>query len=249
MKDFEGKVAVITGASRGIGFAIAQAFLARGAKVALCATSADSVNKAKGLLLEEYPSAGIFVACADVSKADECEKFISDVFGHFGRIDILVNNAGITRDTLLIRMGESDWDAVLNVNLKGAFLMSKAAAKIMIKQKSGNIINMSSIVGLNGMPGQANYSASKAGIIGLTESMAKELASRNIRVNAIAPGFVKTDMTGSLKEDYKEKILAMIPLKRFAEVSDIANAAVFLASDNAGYITGQVLAVTGGLTA
>jgi len=246
---FEGKVAVVTGASRGIGFAIAEAFLSRGAKVALCATCENSINKAKDLLLQKYPSAEVFTAAADVSKADDCENFISGIIEHFGRIDILVNNAGITRDTLLIRMGESDWDSVLNVNLKGTFLMSKAAAKIMIKQKSGNIINMSSIVGLNGMPGQANYSASKAGVIGLTESMAKELASRNIRVNAIAPGFVKTDMTDILKEEYKEKILSMIPLKRFAEVSDIANAAVFLASDNAGYITGQVLAVTGGLTA
>lgn len=247
--NFEGKVAVITGASRGIGFAIADAFLGRGAKVALCATCQNSINKAKDLLLQKYPSAEIFVAVADVSKAEDCEKFISAVVQHFGKLDILVNNAGITRDTLLIRMGENDWDAVLNINLKGAFLMSKAAAKVMLKQKSGNIINMSSIVGLSGMAGQANYSASKAGIIGLTQSMAKELASRNIRVNAIAPGFVKTDMTDTLKEDYKEKILSMIPLKRFAEVSDIANAAVFLASDNAGYITGQVLAVTGGLTA
>lgn len=247
--NFEGKVAVITGASRGIGFAIADAFLGRGAKVALCATCQNSINKAKDLLLQKYPSAEIFAAVADVSKAEDCEKFISAVVQHFGKLDILVNNAGITRDTLLIRMGENDWDAVLNINLKGAFLMSKAAAKFMLKQKSGNIINMSSIVGLSGMAGQANYSASKAGIIGLTQSMAKELASRNIRVNAIAPGFVKTDMTDTLKEDYKEKILSMIPLKRFAEVSDIANAAVFLASDNAGYITGQVLAVTGGLTA
>ena len=247
--DFTGKVAVVTGASRGIGFAAAEAFLARGAKLAVCATNEASINKAKSLLTEKYPQAEIFAMAADVSKAQDCDKFISGAAQHFGRIDILVNNAGITRDTLLIRMGEDDWDAVLNVNLKGAFLMAKAAAKIMIKQKSGVIINMSSIVGLNGMPGQANYSASKAGIIGLTQSMAKELASRNIRVNAVAPGFVKTDMTDTLKEEYKEKILSMIPLKRFAEVTDIADAVIFLASDKAGYITGQVLAVTGGLTA
>lgn len=247
--DFTGKVAVVTGASRGIGFATAEAFLARGAKLAVCATNEASINKAKSLLTEKYPQAEIFAMEADVSKAQDCDKFISGAAQHFGRIDILVNNAGITRDTLLIRMGEDDWDAVLNVNLKGAFLMAKAAAKIMIKQKSGVIINMSSIVGLNGMPGQANYSASKAGIIGLTQSMAKELASRNIRVNAVAPGFVKTDMTDTLKEEYKEKILSMIPLKRFAEVTDIADAVIFLASDKAGYITGQVLAVTGGLTA
>ena len=247
--DFTGKVAVVTGASRGIGFAAAEAFLARGAKLAVCATNEASINKAKALLTEKYPQAEIFAMEADVSKAQDCDKFISGAAQYFGRIDILVNNAGITRDTLLIRMGEDDWDAVLNVNLKGAFLMAKAAAKIMIKQKSGVIINMSSIVGLNGMPGQANYSASKAGIIGLTQSMAKELASRNIRVNAVAPGFVKTDMTDTLKEEYKEKILSMIPLKRFAEVTDIADAVIFLASDKAGYITGQVLAVTGGLTA
>ena len=245
--DLQGKVAVITGASRGIGFAIAEAFLDNGAKIAICSSGEAGVNKAKELLLSKYPGADIFTAAADVSKREDCERFINGAAEHFGKIDILVNNAGITRDTLVMRMSEEDWDAVLNVNLKGAFLMSKAAVKLMVKQRSGCIINMSSVVGQSGNAAQANYSASKAGIIGLTKSLAKEFASRNIRANAIAPGFVKTEMTEVLKEDIKKTVLESIPLKRFAEVSDIANAAVFLASDNAGYITGQVLAVNGGL--
>ncbi len=245
--DLQGKVAVITGASRGIGFAIAEAFLANGAKIAICSSGEAGVNKAKELLLSKYPGADIFTAAVDVSKREDCERFINGAAEHFGKIDILVNNAGITRDTLVMRMSEEDWDAVLNVNLKGAFLMSKAAVKLMVKQRSGCIINMSSVVGQSGNAAQANYSASKAGVIGLTKSLAKEFASRNIRANAIAPGFVKTEMTEVLKEDIKKTVLESIPLKRFAEVSDIANAAVFLASDNAGYITGQVLAVNGGL--
>ncbi|WP_428066121.1 3-oxoacyl-[acyl-carrier-protein] reductase [Candidatus Proelusimicrobium volucris] len=243
----DGKTAVITGASRGIGLGIAEAFLAQGAKVAICGTSEGGVSKAKEHLQGKYPNGEILALAADVSKSGDCDNFIAEVIKHFGRIDILVNNAGITRDTLLMRMSESDWDAVLSVNLKGAFLMSKAAVKQMIKQRSGSIINMSSVVGQSGNAAQANYSASKAGLIGLTKSLAKELASRNIRVNAIAPGFVKTEMTEVLKEELRDAILQSIPLKRFAEVKDIADAAVFLASENAGYITGQVLAVNGGL--
>ena len=243
----EGKVSVITGASRGIGLGIAEAFLAQGAKVAICGTSEGGINKAKEYLLGKYPDGEILANAADVSKAGDCDNFIAEVIKHFGRMDILINNAGITRDTLLMRMSESDWDAVISVNLKGAFLMSKAAVKHMIKQRSGSIINMSSVVGQSGNAAQANYSASKAGLIGLTKSMAKEFASRNIRVNAIAPGFVKTEMTEVLKEELRDAILQSIPLKRFAEVKDIAEAAVFLASENAGYITGQVLAVNGGL--
>lgn len=245
--DFKGKSVVITGASRGIGFGIADAFLAKGAKVAICASSENGALKAKQTLLEKYPNAEIFACAADVSKAEDCEKFISGAAEVFGKIDILINNAGITRDTLLMRMSEADWDSVINVNLKGAFLMSKAVVRYMLKQRSGSIINMSSVVGQSGNAAQVNYSASKAGIIGLTKSLAKELASRNIRVNAIAPGFVKTEMTEVLKEDLKAAVLESIPLKRFAEVKDIAEAAMFLASDNAGYITGQVLAVNGGL--
>lgn len=243
----DGKTAVITGASRGIGLGIAEAFLAQGAKVAICGTSESGVSKAKEHLQGKYPNGEILALAADVSKSGDCDNFIAEVIKHFGRIDILVNNAGITRDTLLMRMSESDWDAVLSVNLKGAFLMSKAVVKQMIKQRSGSIINMSSVVGQSGNAAQANYSASKAGLIGLTKSLAKELASRNIRVNAIAPGFVKTEMTEVLKEELRDAILQSIPLKRFAEVKDIADAAVFLASENAGYITGQVLAVNGGL--
>ncbi len=245
--DFKGKKVVITGASRGIGFAIARAFAAAGADLALCATGHSALEKAAEELLKLNPSAKIYIQQVDVSSQDDCDSFIANSVKELGGLDALVNNAGITRDTLLIRMSEQDWDAVMDVNLKGAFLMSKAALKIMMKARSGSIVNMSSVVGQSGNGGQANYSASKAGLIGLTKSLAKEFASRNITVNAVAPGFVKTDMTDALSEDVKTTVLNTIPLKRFAEVQDIANAVMFLCSDKASYITGQVLAVNGGL--
>lgn len=246
--DFKNKTVVITGAARGIGFGMAKMFLEAGADLALCATSQDAADAAKEQLLATYPSAKIYAQKADISVAQDCDSFVENVVKELGKIDVLVNNAGITKDTLVVRMSEADWDAVINVNLKGTFLMSKAALKYMMKARSGNIVNMASVVGQMGNAGQANYSASKAGMIGLTKSLAKEFASRNIRVNAVAPGFVKTEMTDALKEEIKQAVLESVPLKRFAEVSDIAKAVMFLASDEAaGYITGQVLAVNGGL--
>ena len=241
------KKVIITGAARGIGYTLAQEFLRAGAQVALCSTKEEGANQAKENLLKEFPNAKVYAQKADVSKEAEVQNFVENVVKEFGTIDILVNNAGITRDTLAIRMSEQDWDAVLDVNLKGSFLMSKAVFKIMMKAKSGSIVNMSSVVGQSGNAAQANYSASKAGIIGLTKALAKEFASRNVRVNAVAPGFVKTDMTEKLSDQIKEQALALIPLKRFATTTDIAKAVMFLSSDDGGYITGQVLAVNGGL--
>ena len=245
--NLKNKKVIVTGAARGIGYAIAQEFLKAGAQVALCSTTQEGAQKAKETLLKEFPQSKIYAQKADVSKEAEVQNFVENVTREFGTVDILVNNAGITRDTLAIRMSEQDWDAVLNVNLKGTFLMSKAVFKIMMKAKSGSIVNMSSVVGQSGNAAQANYSASKAGIIGLTKALAKEFASRNVRVNAVAPGFVKTDMTDKLSEQIKEQALALIPLKRFATTTDIAKAVMFLSSDEGGYITGQVLAVNGGL--
>jgi len=242
------KTAIITGASRGIGYGLAAKFLAEGANVAICGTNAASLTAAKEALLEAAPGARVYAQVVNVSREADCISFVENTVKEFGALDILVNNAGITKDTLTLRMKETDFDAVIDINLKGTFLMSKAAVKFIMKNPAGgNIINMSSVVGQSGNAGQVNYAASKAGIIGITKSMAKEFASRNIRVNAIAPGFVKTDMTDSLSDEIKAGVLANIPLKRFAEVSDIANAAVFLACEDAGYITGQVLSVNGGL--
>lgn len=245
--NLKNKKVIITGSARGIGYAIAQEFLKAGAQVALCSTTQEGAQKAKETLLKEFPQSKIYAQKADVSKEAEVQNFVENVTREFGTVDILVNNAGITRDTLAIRMSEQDWDAVLNVNLKGTFLMSKTVFKIMMKAKSGSIINMSSVVGQSGNAAQANYSASKAGIIGLTKALAKEFAPRNVRVNAVAPGFVQTDMTDKLPEQIKEQALALIPLKRFATTTDIAKAVMFLSSEDGEYITGQVLAVNGGL--
>ncbi|MDR0952988.1 MAG: 3-oxoacyl-[acyl-carrier-protein] reductase [Elusimicrobiota bacterium] len=245
--DFKGKKVVITGASRGIGLGLAKAFLANGADIAICATSPDTLAKAKETLKALNLPGKIYTQKVDVSSASECEDFINNIIKEYGQIDVLINNAAVTKDTLLIRMSEQDWDKVLSINLKGAFLMSKAALKYMMKARSGNIVNMTSVVGQMGNGGQANYSASKAGIIGLTKSLAREFASRNIRINAVAPGFVKTEMTAALKEETQKEILENIPLKRFAEITDIASAVMFLASDDAGYITGQTISVNGGL--
>ena len=241
------KKVIITGAARGIGYEIAREFLIAGADIAVCSASDESATRAKENLLKEFPNAKVYVQKADVSKETEVQDFVNNVLKEYGTIDILVNNAGITRDTLAIRMSEQDWDVVLNVNLKGTFLMSKAVFKVMMKAKSGSIVNMSSVVGQSGNAAQANYSASKAGIIGLTKALAKEFAPRNVRVNAVAPGFVKTDMTDKLSDQIKEQALALIPLKRFATTTDIAKAVMFLSSDDGGYITGQILAVNGGL--
>ena len=247
MAMFSGQTVLITGGARGIGLALCEAFLKEDANIAFCATSDESINKAKEYL-KNYDANKILAVKADISKQEDCASLVSKTLETFKQIDVLINNAGITRDNLLIRMKEDDFDKVIDINLKGAFLMLKEVSRIMIKARKGSIINMSSIVGQSGNAGQINYSASKAGLIGLTKSAAKELASRNIRVNAIAPGFVKTEMTASLPQEIQEGALKIIPLNRFAEVQDIAQAALFLADANrSGYITGQILAVNGGL--
>ncbi len=241
----DGKVALVTGAGRGIGRAVAEKLASEGADLALCDVKvewlADTEAAVKGLGRKTVSVA------ADVSKAAEVDAAVDAVQAACGRIDILVNNAGITRDGYLARMSEEDWDAVLDINLKGTFLMSKAVAKLMMKQKSGNIINIASIIGLIGNAGQCNYAASKAGAIALTKSTAKELASRNIRANAIAPGFIETKMTEALPEEIRKKMLDAIPMRRFGLPADIAHAVVFLASDASAYLTGQVLSVNGGM--
>ena len=246
MKVLEGKTALITGASKGIGRAIAQKFADMGANVAF--TYLSSVEK--GQALETELSAGgakVKGFRSDASDFKQAEQLVEDVVKEFGKLDILVNNAGITRDGLLMRMTEENWDAVINTNLKSVFNLTKAATKHMMRAKIGSIINITSVVGIKGNAGQANYSASKAGIIGFTKSVALELGSRNIRSNAIAPGFIETEMTGELDAAVVDGWKQAIPLKRAGSGEDIANCAVFLASDQSAYITGQVLQVDGGM--
>lgn len=246
MKLLEGKVALITGASRGIGRGIALKFAEQGANVAF--TYLSSVEKGEALAkeLEAYgvKAKGYRSDAADFKAADE---LVTSVVADFGTVDVLVNNAGITRDTLLMRMSEQQWDEVINANLKSVFNLTKAVQKPMLKQRKGSIINMSSVVGVKGNAGQSNYAASKAGIIGFTKSIALELGSRNIRSNAIAPGFIETEMTEVLDPKVVEGWRESIPLKRGGSVEDIANATVFLASDMSAYITGQTLCVCGGM--
>ena len=243
--NFSGKTVLITGASRGIGFEIAEEFARAGASVSICATHAEAVAQAAEKL--RASGAKVYAQAVDISNAAQCEDFVANTVKELGSLDVVVNNAGITKDNLTVRMNEQDWDTVINVNLKGTFLMCKAALKVMFKKRSGNIVNISSVVGQMGNPGQANYVASKAGIIGLTKTLAREFGSRGVRVNAVAPGFVQTAMTDSLPEEVKNKALESIPLKRFATTQDIAKAVMFLASENASYITGHILAVNGGL--
>ncbi|MFA5161108.1 MAG: 3-oxoacyl-[acyl-carrier-protein] reductase [Elusimicrobiales bacterium] len=240
-----GKTAVITGGGRGIGLAIARAMAAQGANIVLCDVDEQSAKRSAQELADRYEVKTLGLR-ADVSRATDCDAVIKAAAG-IGGPDILVNNAGITRDNLAVRMSEADWDAVLDINLKGAFLMSRAALKIMMRSRSGRIINISSAAGQMGNAGQANYSSAKAGLIGLTKSMAREFASRNVLVNAVAPGFVDTQMAHALPEDVKTKMLSVIPLGRFASPEDVAAAALFLAGDGAAYITGQTIAVNGGL--
>jgi 3-oxoacyl-[acyl-carrier protein] reductase len=246
MTFLQNKVALVTGASRGIGREIAKKFASHGANVAF--TYLSSIEKGQALEAElaayGIKAKGYRSDAADFASA---EQLVVDVVADFGTLDILVNNAGITRDTLLMRMSEEQWDEVLRVNLKSVFNLTKAATKPMMRAKNGSIINMTSVVGLMGNAGQANYSASKAGIIGFTKSIAKELGSRNIRSNAIAPGFIETEMTGELNEKALEDWLKNIPLKRAGQGEDVANACVFLASDMSKYITGQTLQVDGGM--
>jgi len=240
------KVALITGASRGIGKQIAITLAKDGYDIALnCRKQIEEVIKIKEEI-ESYNSKCLIVE-GDVSKFEDAEKITKQTIDVFGKIDVLVNNAGITRDTLLLRMKEEDFKQVIDVNLYGTFNMSKNVASYMIKAKSGRIINLASVVGISGNAGQSNYAASKAGIIGFTKSLAKELASRNILVNAIAPGYIKTDMTNVLKDDVKDKILEQIPLKREGTAQDVANVVKFLTSSESSYITGQVINVDGGM--
>ncbi|HIY54794.1 MAG TPA: 3-oxoacyl-[acyl-carrier-protein] reductase [Candidatus Dorea merdavium] len=241
-----GKIAVVTGASRGIGRAIAIRLAGEGATVVI--NYNGSKEKAEEVKQEIEGAGGKAAVCqCNVADFDQCQAFIQKVIDEFGRIDILVNNAGITRDGLLMKMSEEDFDQVIETNLKGAFHTIRFASRQMLRQKSGRIINLSSVVGVTGNAGQANYAASKAGVIGLTKSAARELASRGITVNAIAPGFIETDMTSVLSEKVKEGAAAGIPLGAFGKPEDVAAAAAFLASDEAGYITGQVLHVDGGM--
>jgi len=239
------KVAVVTGASRGIGRSIALALAAEGARIVAVDLGLDDTEK----LAEEIRAQGgeALAVLGNVTVAEDAERMIKAAVDKFGRVDILVNNAGITKDGLLLRMKDEDWDAVLNVNLKGAFLCSRAAAKVMTKQRYGRIINIASIVGQMGNAGQANYCASKAGLIGLTKSNARELAKRNVTVNAVAPGFIATPMTDALPDKVKQELLAQIPQERLGSADDIANAVLFLAAERSGYITGQVIGVNGGM--
>ena len=242
----EGKVALVTGASRGIGRAIALQLASEGAKVAI--NFAGNTAKAEEVKSEIESSGGeALLVQADVSSAEAVEEMVTKVTEKFGKIDILVNNAGITRDGLLMRMKDSDFDEVINTNLKGVYNCTKVVSKLMIKQRSGRIINMASIVGITGNAGQTNYAAAKAGIIGFSKSAAKELAARGITVNVVAPGFIDTDMTAVIPEKIKETMLKEIPLGRMGSPEDIAHAVKFLASDDAAYITGQVIRVDGGM--
>jgi len=241
--DFSGKIVIVTGSGRGIGRTIAEKFAAAGATVVVSDVDEAVVKEVAAAL----PNSAIGVK-ADVTNADEVENLIKQAKERFGRVDVVVNNAGVTRDTLLIRMSEKDWDMVLDINLKGAFLVTKSAAKVMMKQRSGRIVNISSVVGLFGNAGQANYSASKAGLIGFTKSVAKEIGARGVTVNAVAPGFIETEMTKTLPEAARNQFLDLSTIKRAGTPEDIASAVMFLASDDASYITGHVLSVDGGLS-
>ena len=239
------KVAIVTGASRGIGRLLAIALAGQGAKVVVSARNLEALQK---LAAEIKAQGGEALAVAgDVAIEDDANDLIKQAVAAYGQVNILVNNAGITRDGLLLRMKDADWDAVLDTNLKGAFHCIRAVAKVMVKQRSGRIINISSVVGEMGNAGQANYCASKAGLLGLTKSVARELAKRNVTVNAITPGFIVTDMTDGMTDKAREALTEQIPLGRLGEAEDVANAVLFLASDQSTYITGQVLGVNGGM--
>lgn len=242
-----GKVALVTGGSRGIGKAICIELAKLGSKVVVNYTANATAAEEVVAICHSYNVEAIAMK-ANVSNVKESEELIKSVIENFGKLDILVNNAGITKDNLILKMTEEDFDSVINTNLKGAFLCSKYAARTMLKQRSGRIINISSVVGICGNAGQVNYAASKAGLIGLTKSLAKELASRNITVNAVAPGFIETDMTMLLKEESANTLLQEIPLKRFGNARDVADAVVFLAGESAGYITGHILNIDGGMS-
>lgn len=247
MKLLQGKVALITGASRGIGKAIAMKFASEGADIAFSDLNKDENMEATE---KELNAMGIKAKgyASNAASFSDSEKLAEEIIADFGKIDVLVNNAGITRDNLLLRMTEQDWDAVLTVNLKSVFNLTKAIQRYMIKQKGGSIINMSSVVGVNGNAGQSNYSASKAGMIGFTKSIAQELGSRGVRCNAIAPGFIETEMTHKLPDNVREEWIKTIPLRRSGKPEDVADVATFLASEYSSYVTGQVISVCGGMS-
>ena len=240
-----GRVSLITGGGKGIGREIALLFAKEGSDIALCDVNQEALAQTQ----KEIESLGrkCVTGVVDVTKGVEVDAFIQKILDNLKKIDILINNAGITRDTLLVRMSEADWDLVLSVNLKGAFNCTKAVSKIMMKQRDGRIVNMASIIGIMGNAGQANYAASKGGLIAFTKTVAKELASRNVRANAIAPGFIQTDMTAKLSEEVKSEMLKFVPLGKLGTVQDVANLALFLAGDDSSYITGQVIQVDGGM--
>ena len=243
--ELKGQVALVTGSARGIGKSIALGFAQRGADVVVSDVSLEDARATS----EELAKLGVKTLAVrlDVSKSEEVVRTFGEIMGVFGRLDILVNNAGITKDNLLLRMKEEEWDAVMNINLKGVFLCTKEAVKIMAKQRSGRIVNIASVVAFMGNPGQANYSASKAGIVGLTKTVAKEYAGRGITSNAVAPGFITTAMTDALSEQVREEMKKAIPLGRFGTVDDVTNAVLFFASPSSGYVTGQVIHVNGGM--
>ena len=241
----EGKTALITGGSRGIGKALVEKFISEGADVAF--TYRSSAASSEQIIADLNVGDRVKAYQSDASSFEQSAELVNNVLNDFGKIDVLINNAGITKDTLILRMTEEQWDDVINVNLKSVFNLSKQVVRPMLKNRSGSIINMSSVVGVFGNAGQSNYAASKAGIIGFTKSMAKELGSRNIRVNAIAPGFIESEMTGELDETVKSNYIDSIPLKRFGKGDDVANACVFLGSDLSTYVTGQVMSVCGGM--
>jgi len=246
MKLLEGKTAIVTGAARGIGKAVAIRFAQEGCSIAFTDLILDENSKATETEIASY---GVKVKgyASNAANFEETHEIVNQILSDFGKIDILVNNAGITRDGLMMRMSEQQWDMVINVNLKSAFNFIHAITPVLMKQRSGNIINMSSVVGVHGNAGQSNYSASKAGMIGLTKSIARELGSRGIRANAIAPGFILTEMTNQLSEEVRDEWAKLIPLKRGGTPEDVANTALFLASDLSSYITGQVIQVDGGM--
>ena len=241
----EGKVSLITGGARGIGKEIAMVFARNGSDIAICDVNLEEAEKTAQEIRDLGRESLAFKT--DVTDSSQVQDMVDKILDKFNKIDILINNAGITKDNLLLRMSEDEWDKVIAVNLKGTFVCTKIVSRAMLKQRSGKIVNLASIIGIMGNAGQANYAASKAGIIGLTKSVAKELASRNICVNAIAPGFIRTDMTSRLPEEVQKKMLSVIPLARFGEAKDVADLALFLSSESSSYITGQVIQVDGGM--
>lgn len=245
MGSLDGKVAVVTGAARGIGRSIAEQLADEGADIALCDLDASWLDDTAAAI--EGKGRKTFRAAVDVQSGADVTRAVAEILEACGRIDVLVNNAGITKDALLLRMSEEAWDAVIAVNLKGTFLFTKAVARPMMKQRSGAIVNIASIIGLIGNPSQCNYAASKAGVVALTKSAAKELAGRNIRVNAVAPGMIETKMTDVLSDDVRQKYMSQIPLQRFGTPEDVARVVGFLASDASSYLTGQVIGVSGGM--